>query len=126
MSERSRGKGKRACLHFSGGQGQLDRGFEVQTSQPRESQSVKFVPTAYLIKDKFIQVHLLEGLVISGVEAPSLGQSSSQPPPQSEASPNRLEERRYQRKSHESQTKLNIVCYPIRKIKHVNLCLIAE
>lgn len=26
---------------------------------------------------------------------------------------------------HESQANVNIVCYPIRKIKHVNLCLIA-
>lgn len=26
---------------------------------------------------------------------------------------------------HESHTNVNIVCYPIRKIKHVNLCLIA-
>ena len=46
---------------------------------------------AYLIKDKFIHVHLLKGVVLSGVGACDSSQSRCEPPPQSKASPKRLE-----------------------------------
>lgn len=46
---------------------------------------------AYLIKDKFIHVHLLKGVVLSGVGACDSSQSRCEPPPQSEAPPERLE-----------------------------------
>lgn len=46
---------------------------------------------AYLIKDKFIHVYLLKGVVLSAVGACDSSQSRCEPPPQSEAPPERLE-----------------------------------
>lgn len=82
---------------------------------------------AYLIKDKFIHVHLLKGVVLSGVGACDSSQSRCEPPPQTEAPPKRLEVPKEQivkkkkKSSMNHETNVNIVCYPIREIKHVNL-----
>ena len=46
---------------------------------------------AYLIKDKFIHVYLLKGVVLSAVWACDSSQSRCEPPSQSEAPPERLE-----------------------------------
>lgn len=50
-----------------------------------------FHVTSYLIEDKFVQVKLLEGVVLSAVGASDSSQSRREPPSQGEAPPERLE-----------------------------------
>lgn len=78
--------------------------------------------SAYLIKDKFIYVHLLKGVILSGTGARHSSKSRCEPPSQSVASPKCLEVPRERNGSCSMNhgAKVNIACYPIRKIKHVN------
>lgn len=78
---------------------------------------------AHLIKNKFIHVHLIEGVVLSGAGARDGSESRCEPPSESEAPPRRLEvpKERYGRNlSMNHGANINIVHYPIREIKHVN------
>lgn len=47
--------------------------------------------SAYLAKDKFLHIHLLKGVVFVRVGACDHSESRSEPPPQREAPPKRLE-----------------------------------
>lgn len=76
----------------------------------------------YLIKDKFIYVHLLKGVILSNTGACHSSKSRCEPPPQSVAPPECLEVPRKRNGSCSMNhgANVNIACYPIRKIKHVN------
>lgn len=78
----------------------------------------------YLIIDKFIYVYLLKGVILSGAGACDSSKSRCEPPPQSEAPPECLKvpkEKNGTKLSMNHGANVNIVCYPIREIKHVNL-----
>lgn len=78
---------------------------------------------AYLIKDKFIHINLLKGVILSGAGVCDSSESRCQPPSHRETPPECLEE---PKKSYDRSLKvnhganINIVRYPIREIKHVN------
>lgn len=76
----------------------------------------------YLIKDKFIYVHLLKGVILSNTGACHSSKSRCEPPPQRVAPPECLEVPRKRNGSCSMNhgANVNIACYPIRKIKHVN------